>query len=133
MSVRVDDITEDVRAFLNAHISSVLQLESLLFLHGNADKAWTVRALVEALRLDRSWAETELRTLCDKGIIVREEASGSGESAFRYKPLTDELHRTVQALARAYADRRVTVTSLIYAKPIDNIRVFADAFRWRKD
>jgi len=33
----------------------------------------------------------------------------------------------------SYADRRVTVIGLIFSKPVDKIRSFADAFRIRKD
>jgi hypothetical protein len=59
-------------------------------------------------------------------------AEGS-PAQFRYEPRSADLADAVQALARAYADRRVTVIGLIFAKPTDKIRSFADAFRIRKD
>ena len=37
------------------------------------------------------------------------------------------------ALDRAYAERRVTVINLIFSKPIDKLRSFADAFRIKKE
>ena len=44
-----------------------------------------------------------------------------------------DLHRAVAGLAREYAARRVTVIGLIFSKPVDKIRSFADAFRLRRD
>ena len=44
-----------------------------------------------------------------------------------------ELDQAVVRLAKDYAERRVTVITLIFSKPVDKLRTFADAFRLRKD
>jgi hypothetical protein len=64
------------------------------------------------------------------GGLVAQQAD---PAAFRFDPRTTELAQAIEELARAYADRRVTVIGLIFAKPLDKIRSFADAFRIRKD
>jgi hypothetical protein len=61
-------------------------------------------------------------------------AAAEGTPAqFRYAPRTPDLAGAVEELAQAYADRRVSVIGLIFAKPTDKLRSFADAFRIRKD
>jgi hypothetical protein len=124
-----DGIPEEVRQFIYQHISSVMQLEVLLFLCSHASSAWSVSALVREFRVDPGWIETELDELCGGGLL---SASAGTERAYRYAPATPDIDRAVNGLAKAYLDRRVTVTSLIYSKPVDNIRVFADAFKLRK-
>jgi hypothetical protein len=65
------------------------------------------------------------------GVVVVTE--GGPPAQFRYEPRTDELSQTINELAMAYHNRRVTVIGLIFSKPLDKIRSFADAFRFRKD
>jgi hypothetical protein len=52
---------------------------------------------------------------------------------YRYAPATAEQERVVEDLARCYNERRVSVITLIYSKPRDHIRSFANAFRIRED
>ncbi len=39
----------------------------------------------------------------------------------------------MRGLAEGYAERRVTVINLLFSKPVERIRTFADAVRLRKD
>lgn len=130
--MKTEGIPEDVKQFIFGHISSVMQLEVLLFLASHAQREWTVSALVKEFRVDPGWVETEVGELCAHGLLSCEKREGATEGSYRYTPRTPELDQAVAGLAKAYTDRRVTVTSLIYSKPVDNIRVFADAFRLRK-
>jgi predicted transcriptional regulator len=130
--MKTEGIPEDVKQFIFGHISSVMQLEVLLFLARHAQQEWTVSALVKEFRVDPGWVETELGELCAHGLLLRNKSEGSSEGSYQYLPSTVELEQAVAGLAKAYADRRVTVTTLIYSKPVDNIRVFADSFRLRK-
>jgi hypothetical protein len=47
--------------------------------------------------------------------------------------VTPALDAAVAQLAKDYAERRVSVITLIFSKPVDKLRTFADAFRLRKD
>lgn len=51
---------------------------------------------------------------------------------YRYQPSDGRLQHAVDLLETAYAERRYTVIDLIFAKPIDNLKVYADAFLFRK-
>jgi hypothetical protein len=44
-----------------------------------------------------------------------------------------QLDRTASDLARLYPERRFTIIEIIFSKPNDKIRSFADAFRIRRD
>ena len=125
-----DGITPRVKQFITEHIDSVMQLEVLLLLAEQPAKAWTAAELAQLLRIDAAWVEGQLRSMGGRGVVGVTEAS---PPQFRYEPRSAELGDTVSELARAYADRRVTVIGLIFSKPVDKIRSFADAFRLRKD
>ena len=125
-----EGIPPEVRAFLADNIDSVVQLEALLLLHGNPDRAFTPEELSRELRIDPAWSEPNLRQLCGRHILVCEE---SPDARFRYAPQANELRRTIDALAGCYATRRVSVIAQIFSKPPSPLQHFADAFRLRKE
>lgn len=118
------------RQFITERIDSVMQLEVLLLLAGQPGKVWTAPDLAQQLRIDPAWVESQLRAMAAGGLVTVAEGA---PAQFRYEPRTPDLAATVQDVAQAYADRRVTVIGLIFAKPTEKIRSFADAFRIRKD
>jgi hypothetical protein len=123
-----DPIPQEVRRLLADRIDSIAQLEILLLLHRTAPEGWETERISSELRLQPAWVDEHLRTLREREFLVR-----AGPSAHRYHPASPELAKAVSSLAATYADRRVTVVSLIYSKPIDPVRVFAEAFRIRKE
>jgi hypothetical protein len=131
-AVAEDAIPDEVKAFIAAHIESVLQLEVLLLLHAQAPRPWTAAELAQELRIDAAWVAGQLASLADAGVLAATAAGGNAPQ-YRYEPRAAELDRAVAGLAREYAARRVTVIGLIFSKPVDKIRSFADAFRLRKD
>jgi predicted ArsR family transcriptional regulator len=102
----------------------------LLLLSGRRDPPRTAADLAQELRIDPSWVEAQLKAMAGRGLL---EAAVGSPPSYRYAPRTPALEAAVADLARAYADRRVTVIGLIFSKPVDKIRSFADAFRLRKD
>jgi hypothetical protein len=131
-----DGLPQLVKQLIAERIDSVVQLEVLLLLVRHASQAWTAKAVSDTLRIDVNWAAGELVTLRTRGLasVVVAPAGGGNEPAgpaYQYAPAAPELDASVQALARAYADRRVAVVSFIFSKPIDKIQTFADAFRIR--
>ena len=129
-----DGITSRVKQFISDHVESVMQLEVLLLLAGQPGKVWTASELAQQLRIDVVWVDAQLRAIVAGGLAgVEEPGPGGAGAEFRYAPRTAELGAAVDELAKAYADRRVTVIGLIFAKPVDKIRSFADAFRLRKE
>ena len=123
----VEDIPEDVRAFILEHIHSVEQLDALLLLRRTRPRVWTAASLAEELRTSDLSAAARLRDLVSRG-FVREEGGG-----FVYAAVAQGQDTIIGRLAAAYATYRYTTIELIFSKPIENIRNFARAFRLRKD
>ena len=123
-------IPEPVRHFIAQHVESVEQLEVLLHLRAHADRAWTADEVAQALHIDAASAARRLDDLCGRGVLAAAEES---PRRYRYSPALPAVDAVVGSLAEAYATRRVSVISLIFAKPTDTIQTFADAFRIRRD
>lgn len=123
-------LSEEVKTFITEHISSVEQLEVLLLLHREQQR-WSAQEVSQELRIDPASAAERLADLQGRGLLV--ESAGETTPLYQYQPQKSNLDYTVNDLAKAYQEYRVTVISLIFSKPIDKIRTFADAFKFRKD
>ena len=121
-------ISAPAQAFLAEHVDSVLLLELLLLLHARRDQAWSAAQISTELRMETAWADEQLHRLCAREVLT---CTDGPQPTYRYEPRSPAVAGAVDDLARAYADRRVAVISLIYSKPMDKIRSFADAFRLR--
>jgi hypothetical protein len=129
-SVTEEGISQTVRTFIADHIESVVQLEILLLLFNAPGKDWRADDIGRELRIDPSWAAAQLADLCSRGLITCDEGPNPN---YRYGPRSPDIEQAIVDLNRAYTDMRVTVISLIFSKPADKIRIFADAFKIRKD
>lgn len=122
-----DDFPEDVRRFIGDSIDSVQQLEILLFLRNDPNRSWSADEVGQSLYISPQPAELRLLGLKARNLLA---ASGT-PSVYRYAPQTAELDAVVARLADLYRERRVTVITLIYSRPLP-AQAFADAFRLRK-
>ena len=68
-----------------------------------------------------------LSSLAGRGLLREVEPA-----CYQYAPRSTELHETVRRVAEIYRERRVAVITLIASKPIENVRAFSDAFRFRR-
>jgi predicted ArsR family transcriptional regulator len=126
-----NEIPPDVRAFIVQRIDSVLQLELMLLLHANAIKHWSADEVAKELRIEASAAQEQLDLLTGRGLL---QLSDSDSKLYRYQSSDTSLDATMGKLSGEYASRRVTVISLIYSKPTDTLKSFANAFRiFRKE
>ena len=126
-------VSAEVSNFLADHIESVLELELLLVLRGDAARTWTATDLATQLRIDPAFAAAQLEKFYDRRLLSAERGTDRPDPTYRYAPSSAELDAAVAAVAAAYATHRVTVIGLIFSKPTSNLRTFADAFRIRKD
>jgi hypothetical protein len=125
------ELADEVRTLIANHITSVEQLEILLLLRSRPDADFGVDEVADEMRTSGQSARGRLEDLRARG-LVSSRADGAS-TVYRYQPATDSLRRAVERLADAYAERRYTVIELIFAKPIEKLRLYADAFRFRKD
>lgn len=123
-------IPEDARKFIAKHINSVEQLEILLLLHAHPQREWTADAVAQELRTDPKSAAMRLDDLRTRGLL---SVASNTDHVYQYAPASVQMAHAVDLLKEAYAERRVSVIEFIFSRPVDNIRVFADAFRIKKD
>ncbi len=128
--MRAGELPEAVRRFIADHIDSVEQLEILLLLFHHPERSWTAEAVARELRISALSAGDRLKDMARSTLLARVQGS---EGEYRYAPENQQQGVVVAGLAAAYSERRVTVINLIFSKPIDKIRTFADAFRLRRD
>jgi hypothetical protein len=124
-----EGIPAEVERFILDNIHSVGQLEILLFLLETAPQQWTAEALARELRFATDSAAKRLEDLRSRGLVARTEEH---EPAYRFAARDPRDDRVVRALAETYATWRVSVITLIYSKPSEPLRFFADAFKIRR-
>lgn len=106
-----------------------MQLEMLLLLHREPTRLWTAADIARELRIDSAWSGQQLQLLVARRLLAVVDAK---TPSYRYESASSDAI-AVDSLARAYADRRVRVIGMIYSKPAETLRNFADAFRFRRD
>ena len=125
-----DDFPDDVRQFIADHINSAAELELLLLLKGDPGKQWTADEVGKSLYTSGEMCATQLGDLSSRGLLI---VTSDGQPRYQYRPSSEELHRLIVRLDDLYQQRRVSVITMIYSKPVDRVRTFADAFRLRKE
>ena len=123
-------ISQHVRAFVDQNIDSAELLETLLLVHSGGEREWTPEQVAQSIYTVPAGATRRLEQLVEMGLAT---SNGAADPAYRYAPTRPALAAQVDALAQAYRAGRVAVINLIYNKPPDPLRSFADAFKLRKD
>ena len=123
-------ITKEIERFVAESVGSADELDILLLLHGAPDRSWTARQVSEAVFTVPTAATMRLEQLVHTGFVA---TNGGADPSYTYHPRSAALRSQVDALAAAYRANRVAVIQLVFQKPADPLRSFADAFRLRKE
>lgn len=124
------ELSNELKEFIAEYVHSVIRLEVLLLLTEDRDKVWSAEAVERKLNLTPHSAKAHLDELFAQGLLV--PAEGAADRLYRYHPSSDSLDRTVGQLSKAYKAQRVAVLTLIFANPVDKIRLFTETFRMIK-
>lgn len=124
------EIPEHVQRLVLEKIHSISELEIVLLLERDGNRAWTAEQVSAELRIDRTWTVGQLSLLRDRGLLASPE---SQPDHFHFRPSSSTIEEAVRTLAACYSDRRVAVISLIYSRPPADVRVLANAFRVRRE
>jgi hypothetical protein len=119
----------ELKRFLDEHIESLGALETLLLLRNGRERDWEVAEVAKELYITTNMCALQLADLTRRGLVV---AAPDG-TRYRYGPVDAARDQLIGDLAAVYTQRRVTVITLIYSKPQDRVRTFADAFRLRRE
>jgi hypothetical protein len=125
------DFSDEFCRFIQLAIPSVEAAEILLFLQKSADRSWEPKEIIDGLRASITISDADgakwVESLHARGLVAIDQ-----DRRVRYRPSSPELEEYARALARAYAQRPVTLIRMIYALRDTRIQSFADAFRIRK-
>lgn len=105
-------------------------MEALLLLCRESKRAWSARDVAQAIYIQPEAAGGYLEELLRTGCCCRDPADAD---SFRYDASDQRRHELVLELAEAYKTRSVAVITRIFSKPQNHLRLFSDAFRFRKD
>jgi hypothetical protein len=121
-------VPPEIARFLSAHIASVEELELLLLLRRERERAWTAEAAAHALYANPQSIARRLTKLQHSELVAGTDAAPA-PATFRYAPADAEICALVGRLDEVYRERRVAVITHLASQPLENIRAFADAFR----
>jgi hypothetical protein len=128
-SVVTDDFPPELKQFIAQNVESLAQLETLLLLHRDPQREWSLAELARDLYISADMCEGIVADLERRRLTVR------SESGDRYRFHADDVttHQLVDQLAQYYRERRVAVITELYSKPSKKVQTFADAFRLRRE
>ena len=120
-------VPEAVRILITERIDSIPELEALLLLRQDRAKTWSPEEAGQRLYVSSTVAAHMLTVMTERGLFARVHGR------YAYAPETPELDASVALLAETYSKQLIAVTNIVHAKPSANVRLFAQAFRLRKD
>ncbi len=115
---------------MRRHIQSLEQLEVLLLLHRQPERAWTASEVYDVVRSSQASITARLHAFTADGFLV---TAPGPPPTFRFSPQDQNLRAAVDETATAYQTRRVRIIEAIFAPAADPVQSFADAFKLRKD
>lgn len=118
------ELSNELKEFINAHFHSVIRLEVLLLLSDDRNNIWSAGAVERKLNLAQTSAKEHLDYLVSQGLL-----SGVEEGGYSYRPSSDNVDKIIGQLSNAYATQRVAVLTMIFANPVDKVRLFTETFR----
>lgn len=120
-------VPPDVVQFIRECVDRLETLDVLLLLQASAGRKLTVRQISDEMRSSALAVESSLEVLLSRGLV------SSGGDGYLYRPRTAELEQKTQKLAVCYREKRSAVITIIFSRPGDAVRSFADAFRIKRD
>ena len=123
-----ESLSEDVERFIAQHIDSVEKLEILLLLARNPQKSWSPREVFQQIQSSIPSVGKRLAEL-ERAALVKADAEGN----YQFRPGSEEGAAGVRRLIEAYEERRIKVIEVIYSPRKDELQLFSDVFRMRKD
>jgi hypothetical protein len=124
-------LPEAVQRLILERLHSVEELEALLLVHSDAARAWTVKDVSTALRINVTMANSALASLAARQLCVTMQ---DPEPAVKLDQRDPALIAAVAELAQSYEQQRVEILVFISRAAITRVRngalhTFAEAFR----
>jgi hypothetical protein len=120
------ELPGEVVDFLDRHIDSIPELETLLIMSDDPGRAWTEAAVAQRIYVTASVAHSILEALLRRRLI---SASLDG---CRFDPADDANRDLVRRVAKTYRSNLVSVANFIHRKASASVMEFARAFDLKK-
>jgi hypothetical protein len=104
-------ISDELKQFINTSFETVDHLRILLLLQASPERAWSLMAVSSNRHLRPEVAQKALDILWQKGFIAVDD---SAERRYRYRPVSVELARLLNAVVDLDRTRPVTLIKLVY-------------------
>lgn len=121
-------VSAPLQSFLQQRLPSIEQIEIVLLLRDQRDRAWAATEVAASLGMPAESAAMRLFLLASAGVLLFE---ASGVPKYRYSSADDATDALITELAEAFENDRPSVAAAVGAPP-DPIRSFADAFKLKK-
>lgn len=118
-----EEIPEDMRSFLLAHVESYEQLDVLALLRTQADRGLSAEEVADGTKVPLAAAETALDGLHESGILAQSHHQGGPR--FRYAPREPGLGALVDRILRAYRESPLGIVKLMSTNAIERVRTHA--------
>ena len=122
-------IPNEVVRFLEDHIETVPNLETLLLMRQSQSVEWDAERIAARVYVTIETARGILEDLARREILTADETS----THYVYSSAWEQAHPEMQALEHSYRTALVPVAQLIHAKAAGSLRDFARAFRLKSD
>jgi hypothetical protein len=119
-----------VLQFIAERIDTVPQLEALLLLWENPQRAWTDEQLAARIYVSRAAAAQILQALQRQQLVAAEPTQATH---YRYNPQWDPTGEVMPEVAAAYSRHLVPLATFIHSRASSAVREFARAFDFKKD
>lgn len=117
---------DEILAFIGSSFRSVWALELILLLKSER-RTWSRSEMVKTLRASELVVNGALDGLVAGGL------ASADENGAAYAPVSKDVERCMESVARLYAARPNAVRRTIVAAASRSATAFADAFKLRKD
>ncbi len=126
IKMRANGIPEDIRDFILKYIDSVELLNVLMLFQANPNKEWSSQDIETTIRSSNASIQRRLQDLYARGVLI-EKSPLKDRHAFT--PKTEETADLINKVAAYNKLFPYRVIDLIYSRPAETLRSFADAFR----
>lgn len=121
-------ISESLSQFIRDRLPSLEQIEIVLMLRRDSNRAWTAPEVAGALGTPPESTAMRLFLLASNGVVVFDGSSGLPK--YRYVSGNEEV---LEELQRTFDERREALVALVGGgTTADPLRSFADAFKLKK-
>jgi hypothetical protein len=124
-------VSEELKNFIYRYFENLEQLRIVLLLHADAENNLSLLEICSRVYLPPVRVQAEMETLEKKGLVTM-RPEGERKLA-RYAPQTEKIAQLMDLVAQMDREMPVSLINLIYERPKNQLQIFADAFKIKKD